>query len=59
MAGQQPFQRINDAYVADWVGTMTPTLVWNARLSHNRFIEKGFGRGNVGFDLTSLGPRRT
>ncbi|MBM3747906.1 MAG: TonB-dependent receptor, partial [Acidobacteria bacterium] len=54
-AGQQPFQRINDAYVADWVGTITPTLVLNARLSHNRFIEKGFGRGNVGFDLTSLG----
>ncbi|MEK7409414.1 MAG: carboxypeptidase regulatory-like domain-containing protein [Acidobacteriota bacterium] len=55
MAGQQPFQRINDAYVADWVGTITPTLVLNARLSHNRFIEKGFGRGNVGFDLASLG----
>ena len=55
MTGQQPFQRINDAYVADWVGTMTPTLVLNLRASHNRFIEKGFGRGNVGFDLTSLG----
>ncbi len=55
MAGQQPFQRINDAYVADWVGTLTPTLVLNARLSSNRFIEKGFGRGNAGFDLTSLG----
>jgi len=55
MNGQQPFQRINDAYVVDWVGTMTPTLILNARLSHNRFIEKGYGRGNVGFDLTSLG----
>ena len=53
--GQQPFQRINDAYVADWVGTLTPTLVVNVRGSYNRFIEKGFGRANEGFDLTSLG----
>ncbi len=55
MSGQQPFQRINDAYVLDWVGTLTPTLVANIRASHNRFIEKGFGRGGVDFDLTSLG----
>ncbi len=55
MDGQQPFQRINDAYVADWVYTMTPTVVINVRASHNRFIEKGFGRGNVGFDIASLG----
>jgi hypothetical protein len=53
--GQQPFQRINDAYVLDWVSTLTPTLIMNVRLSNNRFIEKGFGRGNEGFDLTSLG----
>ena len=53
--GQQPFQRINDAYVLDWVSTLTPTLVLNVRASHNRFIEKGFGRANEGFDLTSLG----
>jgi len=55
MDGQQPFQRINDAYVADWVAALRPTLVLNVRASHNRFIEKGFGRGNVGFDLASLG----
>ncbi len=55
MDGQQPFQRINDAVVLDWVGTLSPTLVVNVRASHNRFIEKGFGRGNVDFDLTSLG----
>ncbi len=55
MDGQQPFQRINDAYVADWVGTLSPTLIVNVRAAHNRFIEKGFGRGNVDFDLTSLG----
>jgi len=53
--GQQPFQRINDAYVADWLWTATPTLVINVRGSHNRFIEKGFGRANENFDLTSFG----
>jgi hypothetical protein len=53
--GQQPFQRINDAYVADWVGTITPTFILNARASYNRFIEKGYGRANEGFDLTTLG----
>jgi hypothetical protein len=53
--GQQPFQRINDAYVADWVGTVSPTFILNARASYNRFIEKGFGRANDGFDLSTLG----
>lgn len=53
--GQQPFQRINDAYVADWLWSATPTLVINVRGSYNRFIEKGFGRANEAFDLTSLG----
>jgi hypothetical protein len=57
--GQQPFQRINDAYVADWVGTVSPTFILNARASYNRFIEKGFGRANEGFDLTSLGISKT
>ncbi len=54
-SGQQPFQRINDAYVADWVGTVSPTFILNARASYNRFIEQGWGRGNEGFDLKSLG----
>jgi len=55
MDGQQPFQRINDAYVIDWVSTINPTTVLNVRASYNRFIEKGFGRDNENFDLTSLG----
>ncbi len=55
MDGQQPFQRINDAYVIDWVTTVNPTTVFNIRASYNRFIEKGFGRDNANFDLTSLG----
>jgi hypothetical protein len=53
--GQQPFQRINDAYVADWLGTITPTFILNGRVSYNRFIEKGYGSANDGFDMTSLG----
>jgi hypothetical protein len=53
--GQQPFQRINDAYVVDWVWTAAPTTVVNVRASSNRFIEKGFGRANENFDLTKFG----
>jgi hypothetical protein len=53
--GQQPFQRINDAYVADWITTISPTFIVNVRGSFNRFIEKGFGRANEGFDMSSLG----
>lgn len=55
MDGQQPFQRINDAYVLDWVSTLSPTLILNLRASHNRFIEKGFGRDNMNFDVSTLG----
>jgi hypothetical protein len=53
--GQQPFQRINDAYVLDWIRTVSPSTVVNVRASNNRFIEKGFGRANEKFDLTKLG----
>src|ERR1035437_7513393 len=53
--GQQPFQRINDAYVVDWIGTVSPTMILNARASYNRFIEKGYGAANAGFDMSSLG----
>ncbi|HKE24127.1 MAG TPA: carboxypeptidase-like regulatory domain-containing protein [Bryobacteraceae bacterium] len=53
--GQLPFQRINDRYVLDWTATLTPTLVTDIRASNTRFIEKGLGADNTGFDLTSLG----
>ncbi len=53
--GQQPFKRINDAFVADHLATLSPTLILNFRVSFNRFIEDGFGAGNVGFDKTTLG----
>ncbi|MBC7924847.1 MAG: TonB-dependent receptor [Bryobacteraceae bacterium] len=53
--GQQPFQRINDAYVLDYLWTINPSTILNIRASNNRFVEKGFGAANDGFDLTSLG----
>jgi carboxypeptidase family protein len=53
--GQLPFQRINDRYVLDWTWTATPTMVVDIRAANNRFIEKGTGQANLGFDLTSLG----
>lgn len=53
--GQQPFQRLNWAAVADWVGTFSSTFIGNVRVSFNRFIEQGFGAGDLGFDLTTLG----
>jgi len=53
--GQLPFQRINDRYVLDWTATLSPTLVTDVRASNTRFIEKGLGADNTGFDLTSLG----
>jgi len=53
--GQQPFQRINDAYVLDYLWTISPSTILNIRASNNRFVEKGFGRANENFDLTKLG----
>jgi hypothetical protein len=53
--GQQPFKRINDALVVDHLATFSPTFIFNFRVSFNRFIEDGFGEGNIGFDKTTLG----
>ncbi|MBV9034465.1 MAG: TonB-dependent receptor [Acidobacteriaceae bacterium] len=53
-SGQLPFQRINDAYVVDWVRTINPTLVSNLRVSYNRFIEKGLAAASLGFNLSNL-----
>lgn len=53
--GQQPFKRVNHAGVFDHVGTMSPTLIFNYRLSFNRFEEFGYGAGNLGFNKTTLG----
>ncbi len=53
--GQLPFQRINDSYVLDWTSTLNPTTVFDIRASNTRFIEKGSGFDNAGFDLSTLG----
>ncbi len=53
--GQLPFQRINDAYVLDWTGTLSPTTVVDVRASNTRFVEKGSGFADAGFDLSTLG----
>lgn len=53
--GQQPFQRLNWAATVDWVGTFSPTFIGNVRLSFGRFIEQGWGRDDLGFDVTTLG----
>ena len=37
------------------MGTITPTFVLTARASYNRFIEKGYGKANEGFDLSKWG----
>jgi hypothetical protein len=53
--GQQPFKRINDAFVVDHVATFSPTFILNLRASFARFVERGNGAANVGFDKTTLG----
>ena len=58
--GPDPQKRINDAYVFDWVGAWTPSLVTDARVSFGRFVQTGNGVGvhNCPFDATTLGfPR--
>ena len=54
-AGPSPFQRINDAYVLDWVGTFTPTFLGNMRVSFGRFLDPSGCKPNKGFDLTTIG----
>lgn len=53
--GPLPLKRINDAYVLDWVGTMSPTFIANLRVSISRYVEGSRGDANAGFDLASFG----
>jgi hypothetical protein len=53
--GPQPLKRVNDAYVVDWLSTLSPTLIFNLRSSFSRYIEAGRSDANLAFDLTSLG----
>ncbi len=52
---QLPFKRLNDAFVADHLANFSPTLIFNFRVSFNRFEEKGVSDENLGFDQTQLG----
>jgi len=53
--GQLPLKRVNDAYVVDWVRTVTATLIGNARFSFARYIEGSRGDPDNGFSPTQLG----
>nr|MCU0248422.1 carboxypeptidase regulatory-like domain-containing protein [Bryobacter sp.] len=53
--GPLPLKRINDAYVIDWVSTLSPNLIFNIRPSFSRYVEGARGDGNGGFNLTDLG----
>jgi hypothetical protein len=53
--GSLPEKRINDAYVLDWVGVLTPRTVANVRVSFARYLEQDRSDQNEGFDLTKLG----
>jgi len=53
--GPLPLKRINDAGVLDWVSTITPSLIFNVRVSLARYVEGSRGDGDVGFDTSTLG----
>ena len=53
--GPQPLKRINDAYVLDWVTTLSPTTILNPRISFSRYMYANDAVINRDFDMTSLG----
>ena len=53
--GPLPLKRVNDAYVLDWISTVSPTMIVNARVSFSRYIEASYGLIDQNFDMTSLG----
>ncbi len=53
--GPLPLKRINDAYVLDWLWTLSPTMILDSKVSFSRYIESNDGLINKSFDLTSLG----
>jgi hypothetical protein len=53
--GYFPHKRINDAYILDWVSTISPTMIVNARVSFSRYVESNDVAINEAFDMTQLG----
>ena len=53
--GNFPAKRVNDAYLMDWVTTLSPTMVLNARVSFGRYVEVFEIVSATKFDMTTLG----
>jgi hypothetical protein len=53
--GPGPLKRINDAYVLDGIGTLTPTLIIGGRFSVARYVEGSRGDPNIGVNPGILG----
>ncbi len=53
--GQLPLWRINHTGVADWVSTVSPSLVLNVRSGINRYLELARSEPGLGFNPTELG----
>lgn len=53
--GPDPLKRINDAYVLDYTGTLTPTLIIGARVSFARYVEGSRSDDNLKTPLSTLG----
>lgn len=53
--GQLPLKRVNDAYVVDWITTISPTLLLNVRSSFSRYVEGSRSDAAAGFDIATLG----
>ena len=53
--GNNPLKRINNAAVFDWLSTLTPSLIFNARLSFARYVEASWAGPDDNFDITTLG----
>lgn len=52
---QGPLDRINYTGVADWVSTLSPTAIFNMRVSANRYIEAARTEIALDFDPAALG----
>jgi hypothetical protein len=52
---QDPLIRKNNGVVLDWVSTLSPTTVLNARVGFSRFLQAAYRQRSSPFDATSLG----
>lgn len=53
--GPLPLKRVNDAYVLDWVTTISPTMIINPRVSFSRYVASNDSLVDKNFDMTKLG----